>query len=128
MRERRLIKRRYYDIRQAWSLIAPIFGYANFVLLFYNFTDLKKLIEFNIFIPIFTIGMGILFVFIGRAYRKKQMSTDMDLSYERGSQGARTARIMLEFQRDVMKQLKMTVPQELIDRIEYLHKIELNKV
>jgi hypothetical protein len=122
------IKRRFYDLRMAWGIIAPLFGFINFVLLFYNFTALKDIIPFEIFVPIFITGSGLLFLFIGKTFRKKQMGTDMDLAYERAPQGAKTARIMLEYQRDLMKHLNMIVPVELSDRIEYMRKIEQGKI
>jgi fatty acid desaturase len=108
----------------AWAIIAPLFGFINFLLLFYNFTALKEYLPFEIFIPIFIIGSGILFLFIGKMFRKKQMGIDNDLAYERAPQGAKTARIMLEYQRDLMKHLNMPVPDELEERITFMRKIE----
>lgn len=122
------IKRRFYDLRMAWGIIAPLFGFINFVLLFYNFTALKEILPFEIFVPIFITSSGLLFLFIGKTFRKKQMGTDMDLAYERAPQGAKTVRIMLEYQRDLMKHMNMLVPVELEERIEYMRKIEQGKI
>jgi len=122
------IKRRFYDLRMAWGIIAPLFGFINFLLLFYNFTALKEILPFEIFLPIFIIATGILFLYIGKTFRKKQMGTDMDMAYERAPQGAKTARIMLEYQRDLMVHMSMKVPTELEERIEYMRKIEKGEI
>lgn len=118
------IKRKFYDLRVAWGIIAPLFGFINFVLLFYNFTALKDYLPFEYFVPIFIIMSGLIFLYIGKTFRKKQMGTDSDMAYERAPQGAKTSRILLEYQRNLMTHMKMDVPTELNERIEYLRKIE----
>lgn len=121
-------KRRYYDIRQAWGLVSPIFAFVNFLLIAYNFTKLKDVISIEYFSIIFTIGIGLGLLVIGRTYRKKQLPTDQNLIYERSTQNATTSRLQLEACKILLEKFNAQVPNELEDRIQYLKNIEAHKI
>ncbi len=122
------IKRRYYDLRQGWTILAPLFAYSNFVLIIYNFTELKDFLSQEYFIIFFTIGAGIILLVMGKTFRKKQLSTDLNLAYERSTQYAKTERIQLEVTKKILEKLDEPISQELNDRIEYLQRIENNTI
>lgn len=121
------IKRRYYDIRQAWGLVSPIFAFVNFLLIAYNFTKLRDVISIEYFSVIFSIGVGLCLLIIGRTYRKKQLPTDQNLIYERSTQNATTSRLQLEACKILLEKSNTSVPRELEERIQYLKNIELQK-
>lgn len=121
-------KRRYTDIRYAIGILAPIFAYTNFILLAYNFTELKNILPFYLFAPMFSIGMIILLVYVGLLFRKKQQATDITLAYERSVEGNRTARISMEHIMELGEKLGVKPTQEYIDRVAYLRKIEREEV
>ena len=118
------IKRRYYDLRQAWGLVAPLFAFTNFILIAYNFTGLKDLLPVEYFVIFFTSGTVVIFFLIGKIFRKKQLTTDLNLSYEQAGEAAKTSRIQLETYKLILQKLNSSIPNELENRIEYLRKIE----
>lgn len=118
------IKRRYYDLRQAWSLVAPLFAFTNFILIAYNFTGLKDLLPVEYFVIFFTVGTVVIFFLIGKTFRKKQLTTDLNLAYEQAAEAAKTSRIQLETYKLILQKLNSPIPPELENRIEYLRKIE----
>ncbi len=122
------IKRRYYDLRQAWGLIAPIFGYINFVLIFYNFSGLKDSVSIEYFAIFFSIGAVVVALLVGNTFRKKQYTTDLNLSYERAGENAKTARIQLETYKIILDQMNITISDDLKNRITYLRKIETGTI
>ncbi len=118
------LKRRYSDMKYAIGVIAPIIAYSNFILIAYNFTDLKNIIPFYIFAPLFSIGLVIMLTLIGKVFRKKQLATDITLIYEQSVESARTARVSMEFAVLLGKKLGLEPTQEYLDRIEYHRQIE----
>ncbi len=93
-------KRKFYDMRYAYGLVAPIIAYSNFALIAYNFTDLKD-IPFEIFAPIFSVGLVTILTMAGMVLRKKQLPTDFKLQYERNIELVRTQLVILKAIRDL---------------------------
>lgn len=120
----RFIKRRYFDGRIGYTLIAPLFAVNNFVLIAYNFTDLKNIIPFDFFVLFFILSSVVVLVFLGNTFRNKQLSIDVDLSYEKSPQQATTNRIILEQIQKIQFQNNLVISKELKDRIDYLRNIE----
>lgn len=83
-------------MRYAYVFIAPIIAYSNFVLIAYNFTDLKEAIRFEIFTVFFTLGLIAVIAFAGMILRKNQMPTDFKLQYERNQEMMKTHLAILE--------------------------------
>ena len=121
-------KRRYYDLRQGWTILAPLFAYSNFVLIIYNFTDLRESLSQEMFIILFSIGAGIILLLMGKTFRKNQLSVDLSLAYERNKAAAKTLRIHLETSKKILEKMNEPIPEELEERIEYLRKIESGKI
>ena len=117
-------KRRYVDIRMAATLVSPIIAFGNFLLLAYNFTVIKEAIPFHLFVPLFIFSVVAFLVVTGRLFRKKQQATDITLAFERSVEANKSIRIITEYMIEVGKKLDVKTPQEIIDRVEYLKKIE----
>lgn len=117
------MKRRYTDVRFALAVFAPIIAYSNFILIAYNFTDIKDILPFYLFAPVFTIGLIILLGIVGILFRTKQQSVDLTLGYERSVEANRTALISMEHIADMGRTIGFEPKQEYIDRLEYLRKI-----
>lgn len=121
-------KRRYYDLRQGWTVLAPLFAYSNFVLIIYNFTNLKEIVSQEIFVILFSVGAGLILLLMGKTFRKKQLSVDLSLAYERNKAAAKTLRIHLETSKRILEKMNEPVSIELEERIEYLRSIESGKI
>lgn len=117
-------KRRYVDVRMAATLVSPVIAFGNFLLLAYNFTGIKEIIPFNLFVPLFIFSVIVLLVTIGKLFRMKQQATDITLSFERSVEANKSIRIITEYMIEVGKKLDVKTPQEIMDRVEYLKKIE----
>lgn len=89
---------------------------------------MKDAISIEYFSIIFTIGIGLGLLAIGRIYRKKQLPTDQNLIYERSTQNATTSRLQLEACKILLEKFDAPVPNELKDRIQYLKNIESHKI
>lgn len=108
------LKRRYADLRWGASQIGFVIGVSNFILLVYNFTDLKQL-PFELFAPLMGIILVVVYSFAGKIFRTKQMRVDHDLGFEQNPQMAKTLRMILE---------QNNTNPETLNQIEYLRKIE----
>jgi len=121
------VKRNYSDFRIGLPIIAPLLAISNFVLLAYNFTDLKDMMPIEIFGIIFATGFVSLMVLMGKVFRKKQQSTDFDLQFERARKHAMIYRIILEAQlRSFLSTDKQAI--EIQETIDYLKSIESGTV
>ncbi len=117
-------KKRFLELRLGLPLIAPLLAFSNFVLIAYNFTDLK-LLPFPIFTILFAVGVIIILILVGHYFRKIQQPTDFKLMYERNLEFVKTILVILE----VLKTSKplSTKPElkvRLDERIEYHRKIK----
>ncbi len=121
-------KRRYVDIRHALIMFSPVLAYSNFILIAYNFTDLKDMLPFLIFAPVFTIGLIIILTIVGKVFRTKQQATDITLTFERSIEANKTLRITTELLIELGKKLDIKPSQEILDRVEYLKRIERQEV
>lgn len=124
-----LFRRRYYDLRFSWGLLGPSLGIGNFVLIAYNFTDLKQ-IPFEYFAVFFVIFMVATMSLLGSFLRKYQMPTDFKLQYERNVEQVKTDLSQLEAINAVFKHLGSKFGQEYEEivqqtnaRIDYLKNV-----
>lgn len=83
-------RRRYVDITFGYSIVGPLIAYSNFSLIAYNFTDLKNILPFELFIPLFLVGLGIILSFAGLVFRKYHLPTSFKMQYERNIEQVRT--------------------------------------
>jgi hypothetical protein len=108
----------------AATLVSPVIAFSNFLLLAYNFTGLKDTIPFHLFVPLFIVSILVLLVTIGKLFRMKQQATDITLSFERSVEANKSIRIITEYMIELGKKLDVKTPKEILDRVEYLKKIE----
>jgi hypothetical protein len=87
-------KRKYFYLRQGWAVIAPIFGFSNFIMLIYITLELD--LPLYIFAPISGILIAVGLIIAGKTFREKQMSTDFNLSYFKATEAITTELIMWE--------------------------------
>ena len=88
------LKRRYTDLRTGGVTLNPIIQASNFMMLAY--ITISESIPMIIFAPIFLISIFVLFTGVGLTFRKVQLSTDLDIIYERNqSLNATLYQIML---------------------------------
>ena len=121
------IKRNFVDMRLAWGLVAPLIALSNFILLFYNFTDLKDKIPFDYFLLGFGVLSVVILIVIGKIFRKNQLSTDINLAYEQSTEHVRTQRIEMEAIKEIANKMQISLPFEFFQRVEYLKKLENGK-
>lgn len=119
------IREYYVDLRFGWSAIAPVIGFANFIML--SYIAIKAYIPFEIIIPILTISLIISLTIIGTIFRKKQLSIDSTMNYEQQVEPARTGRIGFDNAHAIMEKLGIPIPEESINRRDYLYRIENGK-
>jgi len=84
------VRRRYVDITFGYAIVGPLIAYSNFSLIAYNFTDLKDILPFELFIPLFLVGLGIILSFAGLVFRKYHLPTSFKMQYERNIEQVRT--------------------------------------
>lgn len=113
-------KRRYFDLRNGWGVIAPIFGFSNFIMLAYM-TLIKDAIPIWVFGILFAPIIIIILVIIGNVFRKKQMRTDLDVSYMEASESAKSLRILYDI---ILEPDNLEKRMDAIKRREFLKGIE----
>ena len=113
------VKRSFAHTKWGYSQCGFFLGLGNFLLLVYNFTSVKNYVDFTMFVPIFSIGLLFLFLFIGHFFRKKQMATESTLGFEHSPTLAKILRLILE-----------SIPKsnESSKQIEYLKNIEFQNM
>lgn len=119
------LKRRYLDLRNGQQVIQPVFGFSNFIMLAY-ITFVENIMPIWLFAVIVTPVIVVSFVLIGHTFRKKQLSTDMDLNYEKAVAAAKTTYHIMHSNYLIMKSSGIEVPQEYVDRMEYMKRIGTN--
>lgn len=120
------IKRRYFDARNGWVVIAPLFGLSNFVILLK--LELGIDLPIYLFYPIILVPIVTALIITGHTFRKQQFNTDLDLTYVRASEAGKSVRIMMDSQYEIMKALKINIPPEFIERRNFMEMIEQKKV
>ena len=94
----------YFYVRQGWIVIAPIFGFANTLLLIYISLNVENYqIPMWIFGPIMAIVMLVGLTFAGKLFREKQQSTDIDLSYWKSTEALITTIPLYDALLDLLK-------------------------
>lgn len=88
------IKTSYFYLRTGWTVIAPIFGFSNFIMLIYITLELE--LPIYIFAPISAILIAGSLVLTGKLFREKQMATDHNLVYFKATEALTTELIMWE--------------------------------
>lgn len=124
----RYVKRRYADLRFAINVVAPVLSYSNFVLLAYNFSDMKDMLPFEIFVPLFTGGLVGILLIIGLTFRKKQLETDITLQYEQSIPAVRSMRILYDYLEQIGSKQHVSPNKEFKDFHAYMKQIEEKKV
>ena len=107
-------------LRNGWTVIAPLFGFSNFLMLSYM-TLIKDAIPIWLFGVFFAPLVIVTLVVIGNIFRKKQMRTDLDSSYMEAAESAKSLRILYDMILDPDNAEKRN---EAILRREFLLKIE----
>jgi hypothetical protein len=113
------LKRAYFDIRNGIGVIGPLVQFFNFVMLFY--LVLNKTDWLWIAMPAVIAGLFVAMLITGNIFRRVQLGTDFDLSYERSPEQAKTNRIILD------ALYKINPSPEIEARLEYLRHIENQK-
>jgi hypothetical protein len=119
------LKRRYFDLRNGWQIIAPVFGFSNFTMLAY-LTFINDMMPVWLFGLISTPPILIILIFIGNVFRSKQMPMDLNLSYVKATEAGKTVYEMMYAEYLIMKSRGIDIPQSFIDRMEYMRKISMN--
>jgi len=123
------IRRRFTDIKFGYSLIGPLIAYSNFSLIAYNFTALKDLVPFGIFVIFFAVGLAVILAFAGMVFRKYQLPTDFRLQYERNVELVESQLAILEGIFEILNAVPVHDPREnrnsqvVKDRIDYLKRV-----
>jgi len=78
----------YFDIRLGGITLNPLIAIINFLML--SFLVIENVIPFWLFVPLFLLGVFILYSIVGNKFRKIQYETDSNLIYEKQTEQART--------------------------------------
>lgn len=114
-------KRNYFYVRQGWAVIAPIFGFSNFIMLIYMTLNVD--VPVYVFAPPLAVAILVSLIIIGKVFREKQQSTDFDLNYFKSKEALISTLIHMKAQKKVMENLELSsVPEyaELLTRINTL--------
>ena len=88
------VKPNYFYMRQGWSIIAPVFGFGNFIMLIYMTLDIE--IPLYIFAPVLTLGILTLLIYLGKLFMGRQQATDLNLSYFNAQEAIKTELVLWE--------------------------------
>ncbi len=126
-----MIREKYVDIRLGWSIISPVIGFINFIMLIYitvksNIT-INEILPVQLSIPVIIILLIITIVITGTLFRKKQLKIDSTLNYEQQIEPAKTTRILFDDLHIIQRQLGLQIRQESINRRQYMLDIESGK-
>jgi len=112
------IKNSYFYIRLGWTVIAPIFGFSNFVMLIYMTLELD--LPLYIFAPAVAITIAFILVLIGKTFREKQLSTDHNLQYFKATEAITTEIVFWNQLTSICKSTNTPINAEFKARLDLL--------
>lgn len=119
------LKNIYLDMRLGGVTINPVIQAINFIMISYTMVtvSLNLEISFWIYAPLFILGVLTSFTLMGNIFRHKQLSTDLDLTYQKQIELNKT---LLELQKDlkvIKSALNIPIDNSSNDRIDVVQKI-----
>ncbi len=118
--------RRYLDLRNGWVVFSPVFGLSNTLMLAY-ITFVSDLFPLWLFIVVSLPIVIITLIVIGDLFRKKQLDTDLDLSFQRATLHGHTLYLMMKMQHDIATKLNLNVSEKFKTQMQYMKDIGENK-
>lgn len=118
---RRFLKRRYFDFRAGNANLSPILSFGNFLMLAY--LTINEVIPLYIFAPLFVISILVTFTIVGSYFRKVQISTDVNMLYEKKTEAAKTSYEVMRLVHAIAHKNDVTVPNSYLTRMKYVKKI-----
>jgi len=115
-------KRVYFDLRLGGITLNPVIALSNFLML--SYLIIEDVIPFWLFVPLFIVGIFVLYSFVGNKFRNIQYTTDSNMIYEKSTEQAQTLLL-------IMQRLKNqdNINDPIFDkRIEYMKQIVNKKL
>jgi len=109
-----------------YNIFAPMIAMSNFILIAYNFTNLKDIMPMWTFAIIAIALLISSLIVIGLLFQRKQHSTDLSLAYERNIPFAKTMIVLLRATQRTIKPSDKHF-DELQERINYHLRIVNNQ-
>ncbi len=110
----------YLYLRQGWMVIAPVFGFGNFIMLIY--LTLTFDVPLYVFAPLMAAPILIGLVFIGKVFRDKQQPVDTSMNYFRSLEMLHTEYILWEQIGRICKNDGIPLNEEFVRRLDVLKK------
>ena len=126
MMNKTFIKRRYFDFRSGNMVLSPILQFGNFLMLAY--LTINEYLPIYIFAPLFVLAILTTFTITGNTFRKIQVSTDVNMIYEKSTEAAKTVVLMMEAQKDILTSLNKETTVEFEKRLQYMKNIAEEKI
>ena len=114
-------RRIYVYVRQGWGVVAPVFGFSNFIMLIY--ITLTFEIPLYVFAPLIAVPVLIGLVFTGKLFKDKQQPVDMSMNYFRSLEMLHSEYILWEQIGRICKNNGVPLNEEFIKRLEVLKKV-----
>ena len=111
----------YFDIRLGGITLNPVIAVVNFLML--SYLVIENVIPFWLFVPLFLVGVFVLYSIVGNKFRKIQYETDSNLIYEKQTENAKTNLVIL---RALLENIPMN--DQIDERINYLQRIVDKKI
>lgn len=117
----KFIKHRYYEFRIGNQTLSPVLQLSNFLMLAY--LTINEIIPFYIFVPLFVVTLLVSMTFIGSKFRAHQMSTDINMGFEKATESGLTTY-------HIMRALHEIKPQndDFVERMKHMKKIGDGKI
>lgn len=121
MTAKTFIKRRYYEFRMGNQMLSPVLQLGNFLMLAY--LTINEVIPFYLFVPLFVLTVLASMTFVGSKFRSLQLSTDINIAYEKSTYAGVTTYHMMKAINDIKPQ-----DEEFLKRMDYVKRIGEGKV
>lgn len=115
----------YFDMRLGGITLNPLIAVINFLML--SYLVIENVIPFWLFVPLFLVGVFILYSIVGNKFRQIQQTTDVNLVYEKATEQAKTNIEILKQLALISETLKIPKSVLLESRLNYLQEIAQGK-
>jgi hypothetical protein len=92
------------------------------------YLTINDIISIYLFAPIFAITVVGVYIVIGNKFRKVQSTTDINMAYEKSTEGAKSLLILMKRVDDIAKAQNLKNDPDYDMRIKYLNDISESKL
>lgn len=122
MKKLSYFQRRFSDMKKGQAQIGGVVSVITFLIVAYDATPISDYLNVELFVSIFIGFLVLIYLLVGRLFRRKQQPVEQDLGFLHAPLSAKNFRIMIESNLVGVKD--EDIPDYIKKHIEFLKKIE----